>query len=86
MRNSKKHFLYDVETDLLTETAFSLLVKETERRNNELYERGEDKRASYSTLSYFIEYMFINERFKKYIEESKIIIRKDKLNKIINGI
>jgi len=86
MNAKTREYLFDVKSDLLTDIAFSILVNQIDKRNKELYKRGSDVRAAYTTLSDFIKFLPINEIFQKYIEEAKIIIRKDKINKIKNKI
>ena len=84
MNDETRKYLWNVESDLLTEVAFSLLIKETEERNKELYEQGKDVRAAYTTLREFIKMLPVNTTYQKYVKEAKFFIRKDKIDKIIN--
>ena len=86
MNELQREFLWDVETDLLNEIAFTLQINTIEELNEELYKKGKDYRASYTTLSDFIKTTPENRFYKEYIEKAKIIIRKDKLNKIIENV
>ena len=74
--------IWDVETDRLNEIAFQLHIESINRINQRLYDENKDYRASYSTLSDFIKGYVT--RKDKHIKEARIIIRKDKINRIKN--
>ena len=79
-------YLYDIESDLLNEIAFSIHINRIDKLNKELHRKGEDKRASYTTLSDFVKWVPINKQYQKCIKDAKVFIRKDKIEKIINEI
>jgi len=86
MNNRKRKNLMDIETDSLTETGFVLLVDSVDKLNRKLAKRGEQKRASYTLLSDFNNYKDTNPYYKLFVEKAKIILRKEKIKKITNGI
>jgi hypothetical protein len=76
----------DVSNHPLYEKAFMLHIKRIKKLNEELYNYGEDKRASYMRLSDFIHHINTNPKpFKKELDDAKILLRKDKIRKITNG-
>jgi len=81
MTNEQSKILWNIETDRLHEIAFDLLIKRTEEINNRLFLKGEDKRCAYTPLSDFIKSKYMLDN---YIPKAKIIIRTEKINKIIN--
>ena len=86
MTEEQKEYLMDIQTDLLTEIGFCIHIEYINKQNEELHRRGKDHRASYTTLSDFIKYLPINRNYRKCMEEAKFVIRKDKIEKIINEI
>jgi hypothetical protein len=73
--------LWNIETTPLNEKAYELILVNTERLNNELSRRNEDKRCSYITLKDFL----INIKkghLKHFVKEANIYLRKEKIKKL----
>lgn len=81
-----KEFLWDVQSNLLTELAFALYIKHIDDQNIDLEKRGKDYGAAYLSLSVFIKYYSKSKKYSELIKEAKIILRNDKIKNITNGI
>jgi hypothetical protein len=76
----------DVVDYPLYEIAFMLNIKKISEINNKLHKEGKDIRASYSRLSDFIHTLNIHpELFKKELKKANVMLRKYKIQKIINN-
>jgi len=76
----------DVSNKPLYEIMYYLNLKKINKMNEELCKKGSDVRAGYNTLSQFIHILnILPESFKDELTQAKIILRKKKINRIINN-
>ena len=81
MKDKRNPVLWDIEVGRLEEVAYSLYIAHIEELNDHLHLSGKEYRASYSTLSDFLKYS-VNKK-EEYFEDAKILIRIDKIRKIV---
>ena len=72
--------LWDIKSDRLDEIAFSLFIEYIGGVNDDLHRRKKDHRASYQPMSDFLKYN--HHKKDEFYNKAKIIIRKDKIEKI----
>jgi hypothetical protein len=77
--NKKNKVLWNIETTLLNEVSYQLLINDINEINTELFLKKEDKRCSYSILSDFIKNKSL---LQKYINNANIYLRKEKIKKL----
>lgn len=81
--NKDNKVLWNIESTKLNDISYALYINYIKNINIELYNRNKKHRASYMTYDDFLNRY--HEHNKKFIKQAKIIIRKDKIDKLTNS-
>ena len=74
--------VFDINSTILNDLAYKLYLIDQDKFNEYLELIDDDKRVAPMSFKMFLN---ADSQYTKYINKSNIIIRKDKINKIING-
>lgn len=75
---------WNTKSTKLNDLAYKLYLTNNYYRNKKLYEDGKDYRSAYATYSDFLELMTRIDYHNEFLKRAKILIRKDKISKIMS--
>ena len=81
--DTNNFIFWDVKSTKLNDLAYKLYLINNYNLNQRLFEENQDKRSSYTTYKNFLKLKDKSEHYMGFVKEAKVLIRKDKINKII---
>lgn len=78
--------LWDCKAERILEISFQLHIDYIQQINEDLNKKNRDIRASYMMFSQFIDSLVVNPTNRGFVKQAKILLRKDKIKKIIERI